>query len=229
MSACNPIDLNEIKQEVLLDFLDFHLKKDEIWAILNKNSVFLASDLFKLTGIEQFLYNIFYPSFSNLLKSDFLNVTSKNIVVSFPSYSLNSQLKEPPVYFIQISRFNDDLFFLKAISLFSNNLSLYDINIISKDKNIEKIPLERFKNINPSDELLEDEWKIAWLFISSMSYRQIASFLNISRTTVENKMKSVYGKLELLGEVNFKYVAEVYSWKKYIPRDLLKDLFVHLF
>ncbi|MEY0216610.1 helix-turn-helix transcriptional regulator [Providencia rettgeri] len=229
MSACNPIDLNEIKQEVLLDFLDFHLKKDEIWAILNKNSVFLASNLFKLTGIEQFLYNIFYPSFSNLLKSDFLNVTSKNIVVSFPSYSLNSQLKEPPVYFIQISRFNDDLFFLKAISLFSNNLSLYDINIISKDKNIEKIPLERFKNINPSDELLEDEWKIAWLFISSMSYRQIASFLNISRTTVENKMKSVYGKLELLGEVNFKYVAEVYSWKKYIPRDLLKDLFVHLF
>ncbi|HHR6503003.1 TPA: helix-turn-helix transcriptional regulator [Providencia alcalifaciens] len=229
MSACDPIDLNVIKQEVLLNFLDFYLKKDEVWAILNENSVFLASNLFKLTGIEQFLYNIFHPSFSNLLKSDFLDITSKNIVISFPSYSINSQLKEPPIYFIQISRFNDDLFFLKAIRLFSNNLSLYDINIISKNENIEKIHLERFKNINPSDELLEDEWKIAWLFISSMSYRQIALFLNVSRTTVENKMKSVYGKLELLGEVNFKYVAEVYSWKKYIPRDLLKDLFVHLF
>ncbi|EMO4164431.1 MULTISPECIES: helix-turn-helix transcriptional regulator [Providencia] len=229
MSTCDPIDLNAIKQEVLLDFFDFHLKKEEVWAILNENSVFLASNLFKLTGIEQFLYNICYPSFSNLLNSDFLNVTSKNIVVSFPSYSLNHQLKEPPIYFIQISKFNDDSFFLKAMSLFSNNLSLYDINIISKNKDIEKIPLERFKNVNPSDELLEDEWKIAWLFISGMSYRQIASFLNFSRTTIENKMKSVYGKLELLGEGNFKYVAEVYSWKKYIPRDLLKDFFIHLF
>ncbi|MGA6087040.1 MULTISPECIES: helix-turn-helix transcriptional regulator [unclassified Providencia] len=229
MSACDPIDLSVIKQEVLLDFFDFHLKNEDVWAILNENSVFLASNLFKLTGIEQFLYNIFYPSFSNLLKSDFWDVTSKDIVVSFPSYSLNRQLKEPPIYFIQISRFNDDLFFLKAISLFINNLSLYDINIICKDKDIEKIPLERFKNVNPSDELLEDEWKIAWLFISGMSYRQIASFLNVSRTTVENKMKSVYGKMELLGEGNFKYVAEVYSWKKYIPRDLLKDFFIHLF
>lgn len=229
MSVCDPIDLHVIKQEVLLDFFDFHLKKDEVWAILNENSVFLASNLFKLTGIEQILYNIFHPSFSNLLKSDFLDVTSKSIVVSFPSYSLNCQLKEPPIYIIQISRFNNDLFFLKAMSLFSNNLSLYDINVISKNKDIEKIPLERFKNVKPSDELLEDEWKIAWLFISDMSYRQIASFLNVSRTTIENKMKSVYGKLELLGEGNFKYVAEVYSWKKHIPRDLLKDFFIYLF
>ncbi|HEM8293671.1 helix-turn-helix transcriptional regulator [Providencia vermicola] len=229
MSACDPIDLNVIKQEVLFDFFDFHLKKDEVWAILNENSVFLASNLFKLTGIEQFLYNIFHSSFSNFLKSDFIDVTSKNVVVSFPSYSLDSQLKEPPIYFLQFSKFNDDFFYLKAINLFSNNLSLYDINIVNKNKDIEKIPLDRFKKVNPSDELLEDEWKIAWLFISSMSYRQIASFLNISRTTVENKMKSVYGKLELLGEGNFKYVAEVYSWRKYIPRDLLKDFFIHLY
>ena len=59
MSACDPIDLSVIKQEVLLDFFDFHLKNEEVWAILNENSVFLASNLFKLTGIEQFLYNIF--------------------------------------------------------------------------------------------------------------------------------------------------------------------------
>lgn len=113
--------------------------------------------------------------------------------------------------------------------MFSNDLSIYDINIINKNKDFEKIPLDRFKNVNPSEVLLEDEWKIAWLFISGMSYRQIASFIHVSRTTIENKMKSSYGKLELLGEGNLKYVADVYSWKKHIPCDLLKDFFIHLF
>ena len=227
MPTHDPIDQSLIKQAFLVDFFNFHLKNDEIWAILNEESVLFASDVFFLTGIEHFLYEVFNPSFIDLLKSDFINFSSKNFAVSFPSFSQFSQLNYPPIYFIELSIFNKDFFYLKAFSLFSKNLSLYDINIINKNKDIEKIPLDRFKYVNPSDVLLEDEWKIAWLFISGMSYRQIASFINVSRTTVENKMKSSYGKLELLGEGNFKYVADVYSWKKYIPHELLKDFFIN--
>lgn len=110
MPTHDPIDLNAIKQEVLFDFFDFHLKTDGAWAILNESSVFFASDLFKLTGIEHFLYNIFPSSLSNLLKYDFIDVTSKNVVISFPSYSHYRQLKGPPIYLIQFSKFNNDFF-----------------------------------------------------------------------------------------------------------------------
>ncbi|EMB8480680.1 hypothetical protein VAH18_003503 [Providencia rettgeri] len=112
--------------------------------------------------------------------------------------------------------------------MFSKNFNLYDVNILKESEDVKKIPLQRYKSVNPSIELLKDEWKIAWLFIAGMSYRQIASFLNVSRTTVENKMKSSYGKLGLLGEDNFKYVADNFSWKQFIPIELLKDFFVLL-
>jgi len=225
----DPIDQSLIKQAVLVDFFNFHLKNDEVWAVLNEKSVLFASELFQLTGIEKFLYKNFNTSFINVLKSDFIDSSCKSAVISFPSLYKTRRLKSSPIYFIDISKFNDDFFYLKAIGLFSKNLSLYDINIINKNKDIEKIPLDRFRHVNPSDVLLDDEWKIAWLFISGLSYRQIASFVNLSRTTVENKMKSSYGKLELLGEGNFKYVADFYSWKKYIPRDLLKDFFIQIY
>ena len=228
MSTHDPIDQSIIKQAVLVDFLKFYLKKNEIWAVLNEESVLFASDVFLLTGIEHFLYKTFRSSFIALLKDNFIDIPSKCIVISFPSFSQYSQLKSPPIYWIEVSKFNEQLFYIKAISLFSNSLSLYDINIVKKSESIKKIPLDRFKYVNPSEVLLDDEWKVAWLFISGMSYRQIASILNVSRTTVENKMKSSYGKLELLGEGNFKYIADVYSWKKYIPCCLLKDLFIHV-
>lgn len=129
---------------------------------------------------------------------------------------------------MELSKFNHELFFLNAVGVFSKNFNLYDVNILKESEDVKKIPLQRYKSVNPSIELLKDEWKIAWLFIAGMSYRQIASFLNVSRTTVENKMKSSYGKLGLLGEDNFKYVADNFSWKQFIPIELLKDFFVLL-
>ncbi|EMB8480681.1 hypothetical protein VAH18_003504 [Providencia rettgeri] len=84
MSMYDPIDQNTLKQVVLADFFNFHLKKDEVWAVLNAKSVLFASDLFLLTGIEQSLYDVFSSSFAELVSSDFTVITSRKSYFIFP-------------------------------------------------------------------------------------------------------------------------------------------------
>lgn len=223
MSVSNPIDLNVRSQAFLKNFLKFHMKTSDLWAIVNTESTMLASESFSSSSLDQALYGLFGHEFTKILKASTLTGGCQELIVSFPSINYSKRNGFESLYYIEINSFSNDSFYLKAKSPLSTYLTLYDLNVLSQNKNIQKIPIDKFKNMNPVDELMDDEWKIAWLFISGLSYRQIASFLNISRTTVENKMKYAYGKLELLGEENFKYVAEINMWRKYIPYELLKD------
>lgn len=226
MSIGNPIDLNVRSQAFLKNFLNFHMKTSDLWAIVNASSTILASNSFLTSSLEQALYGLFSQEFTKVLNPLNLNRKCQELIVSFPSVNCSKRNGLESIYYIEIELFNNNSFYLKAKSPLSNHLTLYDLDVLSQNENIQKIPLDKFKNLNPADELMDDEWKIAWLFISGLSYRQIATFLNISRTTVENKMRYAYGKLGLLGEESFKYVAEVYMWRKFVPYELLKDFFL---
>lgn len=137
--------------------------------------------------------------------------------------------KSSGIFFLELSHFKEEFVFCKMSNPLVSfvNLTIQSLGF-QKNKCISKnIPIDKYININPKEKLSIDEWKIAWLLIIGLSYRQISPCLQISTTSVENKINSVYGKLEIAGYDSFMYISQLYGWVKFVPEEFIKN-FLHV-
>ena len=67
------------------------------------------------------------------------------------------------------------------------------------------------------------EWETAWMIICGCSIRKIAAYKGVSPKTVENKARSVYGKLGVFNREGLLSAAEEHKWINRIPEKLISS------
>lgn len=69
--------------------------------------------------------------------------------------------------------------------------------------------------------LTEKEWEVAWLMISGKSQRWIARHLGIRKQSIDNKIRSIYSKLNINNRDELVAEAGRYGWINFIPSRFL--------
>lgn len=228
MPIRNPIDLDVRSQAFLSDFFNFFQKNPSEWFIANESDILLLSN----SVDRDLLSTAIYQTYQNQFKEIFKEIVSKgshaNVLMSIADSSRTFQ-ESRSVFFLKLNHFKEELIFCDISNPLVSyvNLTIQSLGF-DKNKQLSKnIPIDKYINVNPKEQLSIDEWKTAWLLIIGFSYRQIAPCLEISTTSVENKINSVYGKLEIAGYDSFIYLSQLYGWVKFVPEEFIKN-FLHV-
>ena len=82
---------------------------------------------------------------------------------------------------------------------------------------ISNVSLDNFKNFNPLNKVTSKEWEVAWLIICGYSSRWIVNYLDLSKKTVQSKIKNIYQKLQVFDQCGLLRVARFYGWIRFVP------------
>lgn len=88
---------------------------------------------------------------------------------------------------------------------------------------MSNVSLNNFKDFNPLGKVTSKEWEVAWLIICDYSSRWIINYLNLSKKTVESKIKSIYQKLQVFDQGGLLRVARFYGWIRFVPEKFSSD------